>query len=308
MIIVSGLLNIETNVKVKGFPIPYFPIDYPFFKINSNVSGVGMNIGKAMKALGEEVNLLSYVATDEEGERVIKAVEKEGIASSYIEKDLRATPSSVVLYDEEGKRQVYCDLKDVQDQTYPVEKVSEILKESDAVILCNINFNRELLKAAKKMKKLIATDVHVIHDAYDGFNKPFMMSSKILFLSDENLPCAPEEFLMKLEKLYHNKIIVLGQGEKGAMMYVKAENKIYDIGSVQVREIVNTVGAGDALFTAFVHYYVKGLSPIEALKRAEVFAAYKIGVSGAANGFASEEMIEELLQKVVFEEKIIEME
>ena len=37
-ILVSGLLNIETTVAVKGFPIEYYPIDYPFFGINSNVS------------------------------------------------------------------------------------------------------------------------------------------------------------------------------------------------------------------------------------------------------------------------------
>jgi ribokinase len=30
-ILVSGLVNTETTVKIKEFPIPYFPIDYPFF-------------------------------------------------------------------------------------------------------------------------------------------------------------------------------------------------------------------------------------------------------------------------------------
>ena len=37
-ILVSGLLNVETTVPVRGFPINYYPIDYPFFGINSNVS------------------------------------------------------------------------------------------------------------------------------------------------------------------------------------------------------------------------------------------------------------------------------
>ena len=58
-ILVSGLLNIETTVAVRGFPINYYPIDYPFFGIDSNVSGVGFNIAKAMTALGDEVNLIS---------------------------------------------------------------------------------------------------------------------------------------------------------------------------------------------------------------------------------------------------------
>ncbi len=36
-VIVSGLVNIETTLKVRKFPIDYYPIDYPFFGIKSDV-------------------------------------------------------------------------------------------------------------------------------------------------------------------------------------------------------------------------------------------------------------------------------
>ena len=36
-ILVSGLLNIETTVAVRGFPIDYYPVDYPFFGVKSGV-------------------------------------------------------------------------------------------------------------------------------------------------------------------------------------------------------------------------------------------------------------------------------
>lgn len=39
----------------------------------------------------------------------------------------------------------------------------------------------------------------------------------------------------------------------------------------------------------------KGLSPIECLKRAEIFAAYKIGFDGASLGFADEETVEKMM-------------
>ena len=38
----------------------------------------------------------------------------------------------------------------------------------------------------------------------------------------------------------------------------------------------------------------------EALKKAEIFASYKIGFDGAANGFADEQKIEELAAEIVF--------
>ena len=61
-----------------------------------------------------------------------------------------------------------------------------------------------------------------------------------------------------------------------------------------VGNVVNTVGAGDALCSSFVHYYAKGLKADEALMRAQIFASYKIGFDGASVGFATEEKVEEL--------------
>ena len=46
-ILVSGLFNMETTVKIRGFPISYYPIDYDFFGVASSLSGVGFNLTKA---------------------------------------------------------------------------------------------------------------------------------------------------------------------------------------------------------------------------------------------------------------------
>ncbi len=56
-ILVSGLINIETTVRVDRFPIPYFPVRYPFFGVRSTVSGVGLNVSKALKNLEEEYGI-----------------------------------------------------------------------------------------------------------------------------------------------------------------------------------------------------------------------------------------------------------
>ncbi len=47
-ILVSGLLNTETDVSVRQFPIQYYPIDYNFFGIDTFVGGVAFNIAKAL--------------------------------------------------------------------------------------------------------------------------------------------------------------------------------------------------------------------------------------------------------------------
>ena len=58
-ILVSGLINTETTVRVRQFPVNYYPIDSPFFGVNTAVSGVAYNISKALKTLGDDVTLLT---------------------------------------------------------------------------------------------------------------------------------------------------------------------------------------------------------------------------------------------------------
>lgn len=292
-ILISGLVNTETTVPVKQFPIDYFPIDYPFFGVNTRVSGVAYNLAKAFRSLGDDVNLITMTGTDFGAEYVKSKIEEIGISTENIQCTLKETPNTVVLYDNEGKRQIYCDLKDLQDTEYSFDK--EIYADCDVVIACNTNYNRDLLKKAKRDQKIIATDVHVLSDITDEYNRDFMAYADILFLSDENLPKDEREFLLEIEEAYKNDIIVLGMGKKGALMYVKQEDLFYELPAVNVGEVVNTVGAGDALFSAFIHYFAKGLSPIECLKRAEVFAAYKIGFDGASVGFADEETVEKMM-------------
>ena len=291
-ILMSGLINTETTVKVKRFPIEYFPIDYPFFGVNTRVSGVAYNLAKAFRSLGDEVDLVTMTGNDFSAEYVNNKMEEIGVSTEHVKRTLKETPNSVVLYDEEGKRQIYCDLKDVQEATYQFDK--QLYENADIVVACNTNFNRELLKKAKMAGKIIATDVHVLSDVHDEYNRDFMQYADLLFLSDENINTDYREFLMDIENNYQNEIIVLGMGAKGALMYVKDEQKFYELEAVSNLKVVNTVGAGDALFSSFLHYYAKGISPLECLKKAQLFAAYKIGFDGASNGFASEEIMEQL--------------
>jgi ribokinase len=153
----------------------------------------------------------------------------------------------VILYEDSGRRQVWCDLKDIQERNYPF--VPEMLQDVDVVAACNINFNRPLLQLAKAAGKTIATDVHVLGDLYDGYNQDFLRYADILFLSDEAIGLDYEPFLRAIADTYGTKIIVLGRGSRGATLL---ENGVLTaLPAVRVGDIVNTVGAGDALFSAF---------------------------------------------------------
>ena len=290
-ILVSGLLNTETTTAVRGFPIHYYPIDYAFFGVNTAVSGVAFNLAKALKTLGDEVQLASMTGHDFAAAYIRDALQELDISTQYVQPKLRETPSSVVLYDPDGKRQIYCDLKDIQETPYAFN--ASILEGIDLVAACNINFNRPLLHLAKQTGKIIATDVHVLSDIYDEYNREFMEQADILFLSDEAVGDNYRAFMEQLADAYPCRIIVMGRGAKGAAIYLRDTGELTEMPATSAGTVVNTVGAGDALFSAFLHYYTKGLAPLDALQRAQIFATHKITVSGASNGFVSEQTVEE---------------
>ncbi|MBL8165636.1 MAG: carbohydrate kinase family protein, partial [Anaerolineae bacterium] len=90
-ILVAGLINVETTVQVDSFPIQYSPVRYPFFGVNSAVSGVGYNISKALTTLGNSVRFLSMVGSDTARILVRAALEKDGINGKYVIDGLETT-------------------------------------------------------------------------------------------------------------------------------------------------------------------------------------------------------------------------
>ena len=284
-IFVSGISNLETSCKIDRFPIEYSPMTYNFFGVTSIVSGVGMNVALALSTLGDSVSFATFAADDDAGALVRRTAEKR-IDDPRIAV-CETTPQSTVLFDESGRRRGYTDLKDIQELTLPAH-FSADFDGFDGFCLCNINFSRHLLNKAKQTGKPVFCDVHCLSDINDAYNADFMRSADVLFLSNENFQNREAGFVGAIADQYPCKVIVAGMGAKGALLFERDGGRFSVIPAVATREVKNTVGAGDALFSAFVHFYIKGDEPAEALRKATYFASYKIGESGASKGFLTE--------------------
>ncbi len=293
-ILVSGLINVETTLRVDEFPLTYEPVHFPFFGINSTVSGVGYNIASALSTLGSAVDFLSLIGQDMAGDAVRLALKRDRLAGQYILDRMSHTAQSVIIYESSGRRQIHTDLKDIQDQIYPMDLFAQALRCCALAVLCNINYNRPFLALAKEAGVPIATDVHTISNLKDEYNQDYMAAADFLFMSGELLPCSPEEFAGRLQNRYDAAVIVIGLGEEGALLAVKEDNFIGRIPAVSSRPVLNTIGAGDALFSSFIHTYQQSGDPYLAIRKAVLFSSYKIGEAGAAQGFLTAAELDDL--------------
>jgi acarbose 7IV-phosphotransferase len=292
-ILVCGLTNIETTIKVNKFPIEYSPIEYKFSGVNSSISGVGYNIVKALKTLGDEPIFFSIIGNDMYKDIILDDLEKDKIKSDYVLPLLEKTVKSGILYDG-NNRKIILDLKNIQEIKYPIDKLKDIINQIDVGIICNINFTRDFLKILKDNGKITATDVHVLSDINDKYNNDYIKYSDILFLSNENIAEKENEIINQLSINYNHEIIVVTMGEKGLLIYVKGKREIKHFNAIKTREVVNTIGAGDALFSCFIHYYRITKDPYYSIESAMLFASYKIGENGGAKGFLTEEELAKL--------------
>jgi ribokinase len=91
--------------------------------------------------------------------------------------------------------------------------------------------------------------------------------------------------------------MVIGLGTQGSLLKLRDEKIVHHIPAVEIRPIVNTIGAGDALFSGFVHAHLCMDNPKEALMKAAIFAAYKIGERSAAQGFLDSDTLDEMYEQ-----------
>ena len=295
---VAGLINMETTLAIEGFPLQYSPDNYPFFGIQTTVSGVGLNISNALTKLGNLVDFASLIGKDGNGWLVRRRLAEEGISDDLILSTLLETAQSVIIYEKGGRRQIHTDLKDIQEQSYPLNAAESALQNSDMAVICNINFARPLLQLAKEMGIPIATDVHAQSSLDDAYNKDFFEAADILFMSDEKLSETPERMAKDVMDRFSAEIFVIGLGQRGALLAVREDNFIGRFEAVRTREVVNSIGAGDALFSAFLDRFMKTSDPYAAIREAMIFASYKIGEKGAADGFLTSEELDEWVKKV----------
>lgn len=297
-ILVSGLINLETTLKIEAFPLNYNPVNYPFFGVRSTVSGVGYNIARALTRLGHRVLFLSIVGNDAPGELVRSQLAADGIDAEGILSTVDQTSQSVIIFESSGRRQIHVDLKNIQEATYPEAIFRKALASCDAAILCNVNFSRPMLAQARAAGKMVITDVHTIGTLDDAYNRDFMANADVLFMSDESLPMRPEAWAQAVQARYRVPVVVIGLGGQGALLYSVREGFMGRIPAVKTRPIVNTIGAGDSLLSAFVHSYVQTRDAYRALQKATLFASWKIGTSGAADGFLDADELDMLERQV----------
>lgn len=291
---VAGLVLTESIVEVPELPLPYKEFVSTPDLVYVDMGGAGFNKAMALTWLGDEVDFMSMTSKYMSRARIAMQLAKEhiDISMDYVLPKLEGMPTAVILY-AKGKKQIFEDLKDIRTVEYDADLFESRIKDKDMVVITTCNFCRPLLKLAKKYDKPLALHVRNISAVKTANKEDFLAAADILYISDDDLVGDPYDCLNDCREKYNPEIIIVGLGKRGVILYNREDNSIIEYKPVATYEVVNTIGAGNSMFAAFLHYYVKTKDPREAIKNALLFVSYKINFVGTSNGFMTEEQIEQ---------------
>ncbi|MCR5107358.1 MAG: carbohydrate kinase family protein [Lachnospiraceae bacterium] len=291
--IVAGVIQIETIIKVDHIPIEYHPITSRSDSIFTSAGGDAYNEALALSWLGNDVKLLSMVGRNQDYSILNPPGRSVTLKTDYILPVLEHTPTQVLLYDRDRKEQIFEDLKDIRDSRYSMAMITPMTASSDMVVLSNANFCKSFIKPAVEYGKKIAVNIHTYDNDKEIYNKDFLENASILYFSDDTIDGDPFDFVRSIADKYNTDIIILGQGAHGLIIYDRNKNINVHYDSVMTNEVVNTAGAGNALFACFLHRYLETGDSITAIKDAMLFASYKIGYMGTSNGFMTVDQLDQ---------------
>lgn len=291
---VAGFVQYETIVKVEELPVPYRQFESSRDLIYTDMGGTGFDEAMALRWLGNDVDFMSMVARNMSNRQIAAYlhINNVDLKTDYVLPTLDGMPTSVVLYCK-GQKQTFEDVKDIRTAEYDYDLFESQIKDKDMVLISNCNFCRPLIRLAQKYNKPLAVNVRSMRAEKIEQKKDFLSAADILYISDDDLDSDPYDCINECREKYNPQIVVVGIGARGVILYTREDNSVLEYKSVKTNEVVNTVGAGNALFSAFLHYYVKTGDAKESIKNALLFASYKIGFVGTTNGFMTEEQIEQ---------------
>jgi len=292
-VLVAGFIQVETIVNVEQIPIRYKPVRSKPNTIFTSVGGDAYNTSLALTWLGNSVDFISMIGKANDRNIINPHGSEIELVSDYVLPLLSETPTAVIFYDEDKQQQIFEDIKNIREISYDLELCEYRLQRCELVVLSNANFCRPFIAMAKEYKKKLAINIREYKAENLVYNRDFLEAADIIYVSDDNLTEDPYVFVRELADNYDPEIIILGQGNKGVILYSKNDSMLAHFNSVRTNEIINTVGAGNALFSCFLHYYTRDQDATNAIKKALLFASYKIGFVGTSNGFMTEEQIDQ---------------
>lgn len=286
--------------------IPHFP--KPDEKIDAITEdyfsgGVTANFLVAVARLGISCGFIGAVGDDSYGDFLIKEFKKERVDTKFtVIKKGKQTPVNFIFV-VKGEKTI------IQSPHMLTTKLELIDLEEDYISEANVlhttlihpGISEKMINLAKKFDVKISVDLEsqIAQRGWKNLEK-MLLKADILIPNKEGAKmitkCKKPEDAAKNLNEKGIPIVIITLGNRGALVSTKEFQ--HEIPAYNIKNIVDTTGAGDAFNGAFtVAYWIKGWSLEKSIKYANAAASLKIQKLGARTGMPSDLELRQFLKE-----------
>ncbi len=286
---------------------------------NAAVAGAEFNVAVGLTRLGHEVAYCTKLGYDPMADRILAAMEKNNISTDLI---LRTTDAITGFMmkgkTSEGDPKIAYFRKGSAASTISTHDIDKLdLCDCDylhvtgifpAISPSTLAATKRLIKRAKELDMTVSFDPNLRPQLWESQEKMVKTLNELASYADTVLPGIGEgkiltghENEVDIANFYHEmgvRNVVVKLGGKGAY-YSQRNEETYDksgyVDAFPVRQIVDTVGAGDGFAAGVVSAIAEHLSLKEATERGNVIGAKQITHPSDNEGLPTREELDALI-------------
>ena len=296
-IVVVGSANVDLTTFTDQFPRPGETLFGKRFDLG--FGGKGANQAVAAALCGAKAHMVARVGDDLFGPATIANFERLGIGAKHV-KEVKGVGSGVapIFVDASGQNRIVV-VKGANDRLTPkeVSKASSLLKRADTIVMqleIPLETVYHTVRFARKNKipvilnpapaaPLDLEQVKGVDYFIPNETEAEAITGKPVATLDEAMACARD----LLGRGFGQVILTLG--ERGGVL--ASSDGVEHVAAYSV-STVDSTGAGDAFIGSFAVFLGEGLSPREAVARANLYAALSTMAVGTQKSFVNRRRFE----------------
>lgn len=272
--------------------------------------GNAMTAAINIKKLGCSSAIFGRIGTDPFGDYLEVCLEKNGVNTEGLSKDVAAqTSTSVALSGSDGERTfLHCvgaNAKfSINDIDWNIIKACEIVFVTGIYLMNTFDGagTVEFLKRCKELGKITAADV-----CWDDLGRWDSLINDAMPYIDIFMPSIDEARMITKKEKYEDiansffdsgvKHVVIKLGEDGCYIQESKKNDGVIVPAYRNINVVDTTGAGDSFCAGFLTALVRGESFLECARFANAVGACNVMARGATTGIESYDKVVEFMKK-----------
>ncbi|MEM1718591.1 MAG: carbohydrate kinase family protein [Thermosphaera sp.] len=251
--------------------------------------GSALNTAVGLINLGSEPLLIANIGSDDRGLFLLTFLREKGISLSGVRTVKGESGYCIVIRDVMGNVLLYSKLN-VAEPLVIDDQVASLLVDVDHIHVTSLSIAslRNVLRIVENMglRVTMSWDIGRVtaKEGWEAVNQ-YLRFFDIVFVSQRELEHVSKNIgitdFLKIMRNHFRGVLIVKKGRRGITVYSR-EGRIIEAYFSQPVVVIDSLGAGDAFASCYLHHRLKGLDEEEVIRKSVIFSTLKVGYEGGS--------------------------